>query len=341
MSVYANIPIFIPHLACPHQCIYCNQREITGQLSAPAPQEIHSIIQTHLKTLKIKEVKHIQIAFFGGNFTALPFDLMHAYLKEAFIYVQKGDVAGIRLSTRPDDIDEKILAVLQLYGVTHIELGAQSLDTEVLQFCERGHNVEDVVRASALIKQKGFVLGLQMMVGLPKDTDEKCMETARKIIALGAEECRIYPCLVIEQTDLHAMFCRGTYHPLSLNAAIDICKDLLVLFEQHGVKILRVGLHPSEGLLNKTAYAAGPFHVSFRELVESRVWLSIFEKIPSEEFVRWGNTPALIKIKVPVGQVNAAIGYRAENASFLREKIGKCKFYEDACLEGRNYCIEA
>ena len=184
-----NIPVFIPELACPNQCIYCNQRHISGQLQVVKPEEVKQIIEQHLATF-IKP-SHVELAFFGGSFTGIEEKDMITYLETVQPYIEQGDVKNIRISTRPDYINERILEILKKYNVKNIELGAQSLDEEVLNFAKRGHTVKDVENASQLIKSYGFSLGLQMMIGLPLDTLEKSKQTAHKIILLGAESTRI------------------------------------------------------------------------------------------------------------------------------------------------------
>ena len=214
-----NIPIFIPELACPNRCIYCNQIHISGQLQAVKPEEIKQIIEQHLATFI--RPSEVELAFFGGSFTGIDEKDMLTYLQIVQPYIEQGEIKSIRISTRPDYINEKILDILQQYNVKDIELGAQSLNEEVLAFAKRGHTVRDVENASQLIKSYGFSLGLQMMIGLPLDTVEKSKETAKKILKLGAESTRIYPTLVINNTDLADLYRQNKYKALSLDEAVD------------------------------------------------------------------------------------------------------------------------
>jgi histone acetyltransferase (RNA polymerase elongator complex component) len=281
------------------------------------PEEVDGIIRQHLSTMGGD--CHIRIAFFGGSFTGMSIEEQNQYLDIAFPYVQNGTVEGIQLSTRPDYITPEILDNLKCHGVSLIELGAQSLDDEVLQAANRGHTALQVQEASAMIRQHGFELGLQMMIGLPGDTKEKAMRTAQLIADFGAACTRIYPTLVVPHTRLATDYAEGRYQPLSVEEAVDWCKDIYLFFQEKGITVLRVGLHPSEGLLSGNSYLAGPFHVSFKELVMSAIWHDkILEQLQ-------GNPQAEAIIKVPAGEINYAVGYggsnkkKFPNVSFLIE----------------------
>ncbi|MEE0267918.1 MAG: radical SAM protein [Bacteroidales bacterium] len=316
-----NIPIFIPELACPNRCIYCNQRHISGQLQAVKPEEIKQIIEQHLATFI--RPSEVELAFFGGSFTGIDEKDMLTYLQIVQPYIEQGEIKSIRISTRPDYINEKILDILQQYNVKDIELGAQSLNEEVLAFAKRGHTVKDVENASQLIKSYGFSLGLQMMIGLPLDTVEKSKETAKKILKLGAESTRIYPTLVINNTDLADLYRQNKYKALSLDEAVDWTTEIYKIFSQSSIKILRIGLHPSEALINGTELLAGPFHVSFKELVLTKIWQEKFEKLPI-------NTKTIL---VNPREINYAIGYNSKNKQLLQKKFPYLKFISDSNVE--------
>lgn len=316
-----NIPIFIPELACPNRCIYCNQRHISGQLQAVKPEEIKQIIEQHLATFI--RPSEVELAFFGGSFTGIDEKDMLTYLQTVQPYIEQGEIKSIRISTRPDYINEKILDILQQYNVKDIELGAQSLDEEVLAFAKRGHTVRDVENASQLIKSYGFSLGLQMMIGLPLDSVEKSKETAKKILELGAESTRIYPTLVINNTDLADLYRQNKYKALSLDEAVDWTTEIYKIFSQSSIKILRIGLHPSEALINGTELLAGPFHVSFKELVLTKIWQEKFEKLPI-------NTKTIL---VNPKEINYAIGYNSKNKQLLQKKFPYLKFISDSNVE--------
>lgn len=316
-----NIPIFIPELACPNRCIYCNQRHISGQLQAVKPEEIKQIIEQHLATFI--RPSEVELAFFGGSFTGIDEKDMLTYLQIVQPYIEQGEIKSIRISTRPDYINEKILDILQQYNIKDIELGAQSLNEEVLAFAKRGHTVRDVENASQLIKSYGFSLGLQMMIGLPLDSVEKSKETAKKILELGAESTRIYPTLVINNTDLADLYRQNKYKALSLEEAVDWTAEIYKIFSQSSIKILRVGLHPSEALINGTELLAGPFHVSFKELVLTKIWQEKFEKLLI-------NTKTIL---VNPKEINYAIGYNSKNKQLLQKKFPYLKFISDSNVE--------
>ncbi len=311
-----NIPIFITELACPNRCIYCNQRHISGQIEPVTTEEVVDIIERHLQTFTSQY--EAELAFFGGSFTGIEISEQEKYLQAVQPYIRSGQISGIRLSTRPDYISKEILDLLKHYNVKAIELGAQSLCDEVLRVCKRGHSVRDVERAASLIKSYGFSLGLQMMIGLPEDSLERSLQTAEKIVALGADNTRIYPTLVIEHTDLAELYRSGNYTPLSLSEAVQWASEVYKIFSANNVNVLRVGLHPSESLIEGTELLAGPFHVSFREFVLSRIWLEKLLSLPQE-------TKA---ITVNPKDINYVIGYSGCNRKTLLEQGRKLNFIQ-------------
>jgi histone acetyltransferase (RNA polymerase elongator complex component) len=329
MAKHFNIPLFLPELACPFRCSYCNQAAISGQLKIPSAEEMRETVETHLQSIP-KGDNHIEIAFFGGNFTGLPEKFQKQCLEIAAEYLHNDLINGIRLSTRPDYINKSRLELLRKYDVTTIELGAQSLDEFVLEKCGRGHTVSDVFSASSLIKSYGFRLGLQMMIGLPGDNLEKAIKTANRIIEAGAEETRIYPCLVIHETDLEQDYRTGKYSPLTLEEAVSWSAQLMEIFEKAGINVIRTGLHPSEELNNK-GFVAGPYHPSFKELVMTETWRLNFEK------QQWPECNE-IQIEVPVSERNFAIGYSAKNKKHLLNRYKKVKFIANPLLQKRE-CI--
>ena len=308
MKKHSNIPIFIPELACPHQCIFCDQEKISGTHSIPQPADIMCIVKQYLET--IPENRTINIAFFGGSFTGLTIDLQEQYLKEAFRFVKNGRVSGIRLSTRPDYINGTVLELLKKYGVTTIELGAQSTSQEVLNQSGRGHTVKDIRDASNLIVKNGFDLGLQMMIGLPEDSYKRSIQTANDIVSYGARNTRIYPAIVVKRTALEKLYQEGEYTPLTLEEAIEWTKDIVHIFEKNNVSILRIGLHPSDELVSGKSLIDGPFHTSFKEMVKTQIWKEIIDtELQSINL----NSSNKIKITVSNRQIHYAIGYRQSN----------------------------
>lgn len=325
-----TIPVFIPELACPFQCVFCNQRKITGKNLIPNDLEIVDSIEAHLATFKHTE-RHVEIGFFGGSFTGIPIDQQQQYLHLAQPFIESKQVNGIRLSTRPDYIDDKTLKVLKSNNVTSIELGAQSLDDEVLKASFRGHTVEQVEKASQQVLESGFELGLQMMIGLPGDTIEKSIKTAHQIIELGASNTRIYPTVVIKGTSLEQWYNSGKFTPLSLEEAINWTKQILPIFEESALSVLRVGLHPSKGLLNGEELIAGPFHPSFKELVLTEIWGDLLQPW----FV--DSKSENIEFAVPKKEINYAIGYEGKNKKALLKKYKSVKFIADSEIIHRSY----
>ena len=267
---HSNIAIFVPHNGCPHQCSFCNQKEITGQGFQPHRGDVFSAVETARKSLGAN-TRNAEIAFFGGSFTAIDREYMTELLSAAFPFVKSGEFSGIRLSTRPDAVNNEILDILESYGVTSVELGAQSMDDDVLMLNERGHTAYDVEKSSKLIKEYGFSLGLQMMTGLYGSTDEKDWCTAEKIAALKPETVRIYPTVVMKGTKLYELYHEGKYDPPDTLQSVPLCAGLLRYFEDRGIRVIRLGLHDSGSL--RESMAAGAFHPSFRELCESQIML--------------------------------------------------------------------
>ncbi len=321
MKTHYTIPIFIPESACPFRCTYCNQYNITQKATSPSPDEVVSIIRQYLSTIpKNNPELEIKVAFFGGSFTGLPISEQQRYLETVAPFIKSGQINFIQLSTRPDYINQGILDMLKQHHVKWIELGAQSLDPDVLSLTKRGHTVEDVEKSAQLILQNGFELGLQMMVGLPGDTPEKSYETAQKIIGLKAQYTRIYPTLVIKNTDLETAYLKGLYTPLTLEQAVKWVAPLIPLFEENQVQILRIGLHPSEGFITRETLIAGPFHVSFKELVITELWreklIHLAQNNHSDTFI----------VEVPKAEINYAIGYHSSNKILMEQRFRKVIF---------------
>lgn len=261
----------MPHKGCPFDCVFCNQKKITGNIKETTPDDVTKTIETYLKTLPCDD-RNIEVAFFGGSFTGIPIDEQTALISRVRPYIEKGVIDGIRLSTRPDYIDDKILSNLKTNNVTTIELGVQSMCDEVLKASNRGHSSEQVETSSKLIKKYGFQLGLQMMTGLPGDSWERSVKTAKEIIALKPSFVRIYPTLTIKDTYLEKMYKDGKYTPQTLDEAVELCKKLLYLFEEAGINVIRMGLQTTDEINENASVIAGPFHSSFGELVESSVY---------------------------------------------------------------------
>lgn len=293
---------------------------------------ILKLIESHLNSFTATD-REVEIAFFGGTFTGLPLQTQEKYLKIVHPFIESAQVNGIRISTRPDYIDDENLNLLKENGVKTIELGAQSLDDEVLIASKRGHSAKVVATASKLILQYGFRLGLQMMIGLPGDTSEKSKMTAQKIIDLGAHETRIYPCLVIRNTLLASQFQANEYLPIRLDNAVELSAELFLMFEKASVKVIRIGLHRNEDF-DRGNFLAGPYHPNFLELVMTEIWHMDLENL----FQNTVNES--ITIFVHPSQLNFAVGYEGKNKKLLLQHFQKIAFKTDKTLSGRNFRIE-
>lgn len=323
---HINIPIFLPNLACPHQCIFCNQNHISSQDHIPTPFDAQKIIERNLTT--ISSGCDVQVAFFGGSFTCLSTDTQISYLNVVQPFIKKQQVSSIRISTRPDYISEETLSILKKYHVADIELGAQSTNDEVLRKSGRGHTRNAIERASKLINSYGFNLGLQMMLGLPGDTYETALQTAQDIIQFGAKSTRIYPTLVVTDTPLAKLYTQGKYKPLSLDEALLWSKDIYQLFLQNGITILKVGLHPNEDFSSKKHLVAGPYHQSFKELLYTKIWndnLQVLMKDNQKE--------KDIVIFVNAAEINNAVGYNSKNKQTLQKYYKNVQFTIDNTLQ--------
>lgn len=318
MSKEYIIPVFVPHLGCPNDCVFCNQRSISGQTKKMTREEAKKIIDNFLKNIKEPDSKK-EIAFFGGSFTAIDEKEQEDLLSLAYEYVKNGDVDSIRISTRPDYIDKKILKRLKKYKVKTIELGVQSANDYILKRSNRGHTFKDVVKASKLIRRHGFVLGHQMMVGLPESNRIDEINTAKALIKLKPKMVRIYPVLVIKGTELEKEYNEGIYEPLTVVQAVETCKQLVRMFTDKGIDVIRVGLQNTEEITNpgeaKSEVVAGPFHPAFRQLVESELWYdAVVQKIK-----KLNVKVKEVEITVNPIDVNNVIGHKRENVNRLQE----------------------
>lgn len=312
------IPIFVPHLGCPNDCIFCNQKSISGVVKQVTKDEVKKIVDEYLSSFK-EENAIKEIAFFGGSFTGIDVSVQEELLSAAYEYVQNGQIDSIRISTRPDYIDKDILKRLKKYKVKTIELGVQSTNDYILKRAERGHTFNDVKKASKLIRFHGFKLGHQMMVGLPESTKLDELNTAKDLIKLKPKMVRIYPVLVIKNTKLQKEYEEGSYEPITINQAVERCKDLVYLFNKSKVEVIRIGLQNtdiiSEPNSNMSDVVAGPFHPAFGQLVEDSIWYdSIVDKIKKVNV-----KVKEVEVKVNPQDVNSVIGHKKENMQKLKE----------------------
>lgn len=306
---HINVSLFVPHLGCPHACIFCNQKTISGCTEPLRKEDIIRACET--ASACAHDINDSEIAFFGGSFTAIDRETMISCLETAAPYVGT-QFGGIRVSTRPDRIDEEVLAVLKRYGVTAIELGAQSMRADVLGKNERGHSPDATVKAAALIKEHGFSLGLQMMTGLYGSTPEDDVYTAECFIRMKPDTVRIYPTVVLENTRLAELYRAGEYIPCGFEETVALCADLLRRFTDEGIRVIRLGLHSGGNV--EEGYVAGVYHPAFRELCEALIFRQEAERALQE-------LPAgAYTLYVPKGCMSKMKGQKKSNILYFADK---------------------
>ena len=329
---HANVAFFVPMVGCPHRCSFCDQNSITGESGIPSPEEVEKTLKKAARELHGFAEKS-EIAFFGGSFTMIPREIMVSLLEVAAKWVRRGAFSGIRLSTRPDAIDSEVLDLLKEYGVTSIELGAQSSDNSVLAKNFRGHTFEDTKRASALIKEAGFSLGLQMMTGMPGSTPERDTKTAMDFALLRPDTMRIYPALVLKNTLMAKWYESGEYIPETVDEAAALCADLLDIFELYNVKVIRLGLHAQESL--EESLVAGPYHPAFREICESlrfrKKLAPMLTRLPKGAYV----------LTVAKSDVSKAVGQHRGNVEYWQTLGYDIRVAEDNALSTGDFQIIA
>ena len=337
---HVNIPVFVPHLGCPKQCVFCDQRAISGVRSFDV-EGARRVIGEHLASLGEAEA---EIAFFGGSFTGIGTERMTALLDLAEGYVRAGKVRGIRFSTRPDCIDGEVLRILRRYSVKTVELGIQSASDRVLALSKRGHTAEDSRRAVSLLLGEGYEVVGQMMLGLPGADPEDDRDTARFIADCGASAARIYPTAVFRNTELYDMTLRGDYVPLTEEEAVRRGADVLGIFARRGVEVIRIGLPASAGE-EGDAFFAGPRHPALGERIRSRLYGRILEEavrdagIPSAGEGR----PVFLTVQTAPGEGSAVSGYGRENKIRIENKfnVKKVKFIENPAVSRYNILLSS
>ncbi len=314
-----SIPVFVPHEGCPNTCLFCNQRKISGKTQFSI-DSVRSEIDTCLST--IPNGSDVQIAFFGGSFTAIERDLMLALLDISDSYVEKGLVGSVRLSTRPDAVGEEILEILLRHHVRDVELGIQSLDDRVLQKNARGHDAETAVKAMKRVVDFGFTLTGQMMTGMYSATSESEILTAHTIVSCGAKSSRIYPTVVFKGTGLERLVESGEFVPLTLEESLERTYEVYKVFKNAGLKILRIGLCSSDGVRGDDAISV--YDEAMGERILSRDRRDTLDKyIDSLDF----NKGELIEIPVLKRDISVSVGFKRENKIYLENKYGiKLKF---------------
>lgn len=324
MAKHQNIALFVPHQGCPQDCVFCNQARITGQNRDDKLVEstVRQSIEENLATLDPAD--NIEIAYFGGSFTGLPRSYQTMLLSIAKEYIDKGLVNGIRLSTRPDYINKAILNYLAEYGVTTIELGTQSMVQDVLDRTKRGHTVEHTIRAAQLIKSHGqFKLGLQLLPGLPGDSLDHSIYSANEVAKLKPDFVRIYPTLVIRGTELEWDYALGRYTPMTMEEAVERVAKMWLIFMKANIPVIRIGLQPSDDLREEGTVIAGPFHPSFRQLVEGYLFEQLLKQLVNDQ-----HQPTKVKIN-PADET----ALRGRKGSRWKSFVQQCKQYIELELD--------
>ena len=327
----ANIAFFVPHLGCPHRCSFCDQASISGRDRAPGPDQVAQGCRRGLENRG--RYDRMEIAFFGGSFTAIPRPQMIQLLEAAAPFVGEGKADGIRISTRPDALSGEVLEILRFYQVTAVELGAQSMDDRVLAQNGRGHTAAQVEKAARMVKEGGFSLGLQMMTGLWGDSDDGALETARRLAALGPDTMRIYPTVVLRGTGLDRLRQEGKYQPPGVEETIPLCARLLEFFEEKGIPVIRLGLHASRQA--EEQMTGGCYHPALRELCQGQmmVWDAL-ERIRQEQI-----PPGPVTIGVAPGWRSRLSGQRGRWKEWMARQGYPFTLWEDEALSGRQIWV--
>lgn len=302
------VPFFIPHLGCPHRCVFCDQEKVAGSTGGlPSPDELLTRIAQYAEKARGRD---LEVAFYGGTFTALPRADQERLLFPLQPLLATGTLESLRVSTRPDSVDDDTASFLKERGVATVELGVQSMDAEVLRLSGRGHDAADVEAAVAALKKAGIAVGIQLMPGLPGDSPARSLDSLSRVLALSPSFLRIYPTLVISGTELSRMYLAGSYKPLSLPEAVSICKDMLAAANREGVQVIRMGLQPTAELEAPGVVLAGPYHPAFRQLVESELRFDQMIRLLSA--VPRGSRVTFV---VPRGKTSDLVGQKRENLS--------------------------
>lgn len=323
MSVHSNISIFVPHVGCPHKCAFCDQRTITGEQKLPHSADVKNACEQALS--QVKDISNTEIAFFGGSFTAIPREYMLELLSAASEYVGDGKFAGIRLSTRPDYIDREVLDILKKHGVTAIELGAQSMSDKVLELNGRGHTARDVINACGLIREYGFELGLQMMIGLYKSTPEDENETFRAVMDIRPDTVRIYPTVILKNTRLAQLYLDGEYETMDFDGVVEHSAACMEAFHKAGISVIKCGLHASEFV--EKDMVGGFYHPAFRELCEGLIYRHAMERTLGRMFVHEAS------FAVAKGCMSKAVGHGKSNKEYFRQRGVQIHITEDEGTE--------
>ena len=316
MKKHAIIPIFISHRGCPNDCVFCNQKKITAREGDVTPEDVRSTIDQWLTTLH--GVEKVEVSFYGGSFTGIPMDQQTAFLEIAKDYKDRGLIDMIHLSTRPDYIDCEILDNLKAHSVDVIELGVQSFSDEVLRLSGRGHDAACVYHACDLIKSYGFTLGIQLMIGLPGDSRDTCIQSALETVKIHPAIARIYPTVTIRDTELYRMMERGQYQPLDLSEAVERAKEMYLILEGNGINVIRVGLKASEIMEDQIG-----FHPAFRQLMESEIARDSIEAQLAA--MSYKGEPLSLLVRVNSRSFSNIYGHKAMNSEYFQKKYPRLR----------------
>ena len=312
------IPIFISHAGCPHRCLFCDQEKIAGRkVHFTDPSEVRKTLDAAASAKRFGSYKNREMAFYGGTFTGLSKSRMESLLDAAAPYIRNGTLNSIRISTRPDSLDAERLAILKAYHVTTVELGVQSMDDRVLALSRRGHTAKDSEEAVRILKDNGFSVGIQLMPGLPGDSKESFLKTAERVLALKPQMVRLYPALVIEGTGMARLYAEGAYRPFSLKEALSVCIHSVMLFEQNGIPVIRIGLMGSPSLTETDHIVSGPWHPAFGFLVRAAIhFKSIAPDLPV-----FGEA-SQFRIHAPAREIPLVRGYRNHGLRKIEQTTG-------------------
>jgi len=312
------VPIFIPYQGCPHRCVFCQQEKITARTAGAVDRSyVKETLDTAIDSKGFDAGRDPQVAFYGGTFTRIPIERM-AYLLEAVApYIKQGFFKSIRVSTRPDALDDERLQLMKARNVSTVELGSQSMDEEVLAKTQRGHTARDTVQSVMMLKQYGFKVGIQLMPGLPGDSKEKFMKTVEKVVLLRPDMVRLYPALVIRGTELAGWYQAKRYQPLGLESAVQICSESCMRLESNGIPVIRIGLMSSPSLLQEGQIVAGPWHEAFGFLVRSAI-----HQQRIEPWLPMPGEAERIGLRVPSREVPLVRGYKNRGLRLIENKTG-------------------
>lgn len=312
------VPVFIPSQGCPFRCIYCDQEKITGQSKTSVDRDfVRQILDKAVESVRFSSRSRREVAFYGGTFTSLPITKMIELLEAVHPYLRQGLFESIRVSTRPDKIDKERLEFMKSFGVSTVELGAQSMDKEVLRLSKRGHTPGDTISSVHLLREYGYHVGIQLMPGLPGDCEDIFLRTIEKVINLRPDMVRLYPAIVIRGTELAKWYLEKRYQPLTLKNAVRLCQESCIRLEKEGIPVIRIGLMSSPSLLQEGFIVAGPWHTAFGFLVRS----GIFQK-RIEGYLPKAGEAAEIGIRVSGGEIPLVRGYKNQGLRLIEKKTG-------------------